>query len=388
MVGALCWGLLGVSATIILLTLFLARCRRVQHRGATRRAEYQQHWRPLLLAATFPQSDDADGGGSAGGADGEPCAVGADHGALAVLVPACGRFEREVLEELVTVLLRKLRGEDHSRLVRVIAAADMLDAARAQLSSTHARRRRRGIAMLGAARHQPALGWLIECCADTDPVVRAVAVDALSRLGLPEAIPPLLELLHSNGVPAVVVGSALNRLAAVSADQLLDALNDPRPSVRQWCLHALGAAADSRTTSGVTAHLHTEVDPVVRQNGLRALGRMPTISAQQTLLAELSLGSKDCRRVAAEVLSELGAPDAVDILGSEAQRQPELARPLTEALARSGPTGVLALTQLAGPDPSPAGHHAAVSAAARLALARLIDLDEGSTSSSPIGATR
>ncbi len=80
-----------------------------------------------------------------------------------------------------------------------------------------------------------------ECLSDGDGLVRALAYDALGRVGAVEAVAPLFELLaDSNRRVVQAAGGAIQSLGSAQTKAMaLRAATDPRPAIRRGALQVL-----------------------------------------------------------------------------------------------------------------------------------------------------
>jgi HEAT repeat protein len=144
---------------------------------------------------------------------------------------------------------------------------------------------------IASASEKPKLGTLASLAADPETDVRAAAVLGLGRLGQ-EGF-PLLQAL---------VCDPNDEVRAAAAEQL----------ARQLPAEALA-----------TLVARTVEDDAVRPHLLSALVRLPAAAAEQLLFAELRRGKPDERRQAVKQLARFNDPRALDVLMTVASRDPD-----------------------------------------------------------------
>jgi HEAT repeat protein len=137
------------------------------------------------------------------------------------------------------------------------------------------------------------LGWLKLSAAnvqlrdtlrDSAAVVRAAAVEALNRIGDPNALPALIELLK-----------------------------DPEASVRRHAVRAVGSLADARHVGQLSAHAG-DPDPEVRAVTIRLLARRCPGEATNVALAGLNDENPGVRATAVIALKTLNNPGSLPAL--------------------------------------------------------------------------
>ncbi len=185
---------------------------------------------------------------------------------------------------------------------------------------------------------------VIECLSDPDPAVRALASEALARIGNPAAVGPLFGLLPDPN-PAVVQAAlgAIQALGGKETEALaleasrsekasvrrsayrilsyfgyasalpafLEGLRDPDERVRDAVLQGLPFLEDRR---GLEALLEATRDerPRMRASAMRALGfATGDLRIQATLLRGLKDGDDWVRYYACQALGRLGVSEAV-----------------------------------------------------------------------------
>lgn len=179
-------------------------------------------------------------------------------------------------------LARRLR-EPESASVRTVVSylnrADSLPAFHAvsQLEdATNEPTRFRAVYRLRRLASPVALAALVAALHDSSPRVRALAADALGRVGL-----------------------------AAGAASLAEALEDPDPHVRWRVARALGNVPCLHSVSALRAHL-AAADPVLLVRILASLGRLGDATALPALRRLLpQLANDDLRRVAARAAAQL-----------------------------------------------------------------------------------
>ena len=323
---ALVVALLLLTALLALLTLAMAARKALRQVADRRRADLEARLRPAVLAML---------------AQDEP-----DLSALPVL----GRGGGPVLVEVVTGLLRKLRGEDRAVLVRLLEGRGVLEAARRRTYRPGALGRARAAALLGTAGVQRALPELARLLRDRDPEVRAVAARALGKLGDPGATPFLLAALEEpRPLPASLVSMALLHIGPPAAEPLRAGLGSPAANARTVSLELLGLFGLTPAADDIVATLRSDPAPEVRVAAARALGRIGSPRPVPALAACLGVDRPAAlRAAAATALGAIGDPGAAPALEQGlVTRNTVVVRACAGALARLGPDGVAVLERAA-----------------------------------------
>lgn len=238
--------------------------------------------------------------------------------------------------------------------------------------------RRRVLLPLLISRSNVAIDDVVACLDDPDPVVRAMAADALARIGNAAAVPALFARLEeSHPAVAQALVSALQtvpsdatrplalaaarasspqvRRAAVrilgyfgftagidvlleaardpderirvtaiqglpflsdarAVDALLAAARDPSARTRAAATRALGYAGSNLRATSLLLRALTDADPWVRYYACQSLGRIRVEEAAELLVSLLGDEAVQVRIAAVEALSRLQSPTAVDAL--------------------------------------------------------------------------
>jgi HEAT repeat protein len=170
----------------------------------------------------------------------------------------------------------------------------------------------------------PAVEALIHTLNHPQPEARAYAAEALGKIGRPEAVQPLLALLHDTEWECRV--AAVQALAQLRvAEPLIAAIDDC--ALRKVVIEALGQLGDRRATEPLVALLHDEGCKGYqwsRFDVARALGRIGDPRAVRPLLAYAeeearrfgSSGAFALNLIAVEALGQIGDPEVLPILQS------------------------------------------------------------------------
>lgn len=137
---------------------------------------------------------------------------------------------------------------------------------------------------------------------------RAAVVTSLRRIGAPDAVPVLSELLQSDPSEAVRRGAAValggfNDPGALSA--LRDALDDESETVRLWAIRSLGQLRDRESVARLMAMLD-DSEWGHRQFAATALGEIGDERALPGLARLLDDPNPAVRRAATEALHPFG----------------------------------------------------------------------------------
>ncbi len=141
---------------------------------------------------------------------------------------------------------------------------------------------------------------------NSDEVLQGI--DALTRLGTPDVVPPLVELVH-RGVPDEVLETVVAKLGIIgqpaAIEELSALLRHRRPTVRRAAVEALGQIRDPRTRALVESGLR-DSDSTVRGTAATALGSMGARASVELLQRAFERSVPE----AAEAIGRLGDPAA------------------------------------------------------------------------------
>ena len=146
--------------------------------------------------------------------------------------------------------------------------------------------------------------------ADREPQVRAVAIEVLGRTGAYDTLPDLIAVLDRDQVVEVQVRAvgALTRLGLPQVvEPLLKAADAPDPALRASAARALGELGDGRAATRLTALLCDPEDDVARE-------------AAQALVGLGAAGAGALERAAADPSSGRGGLQARSVLAMAALR--------------------------------------------------------------------
>ena len=170
----------------------------------------------------------------------------------------------------------------------------------------------------------PAVEALIHTLDHPQPGARAYAAEALGKIGRPEAVQPLLALLHdAEWECRVAAVQSLAQLRVV--EPLIAALDDC--ALRKVVIETLGQLGDRRATGPLVALLHDrgcEGYRWARSDVARALGRIGDPRAVRPLLAYAEEGARrsgssgafSLDLIAVEALGQIGDPEVLPVLQS------------------------------------------------------------------------
>lgn len=150
---------------------------------------------------------------------------------------------------------------------------------------------------------------VLACLDDADPSVRALACEALARIGALKALPQLFTLLgDANRRVVQAAMAAIQSLGSTEAQTLaIAAASDPRPTVRRSALQVLAYFGFPQTLPVFLAALNDDDIPA-REAALQGLAVLSVPQALEALLAQ-SLSTND--KVRAASMRALGH-DAVE----------------------------------------------------------------------------
>jgi hypothetical protein len=96
-------------------------------------------------------------------------------------------------------------------------------------------------------------------------------------------------------------------------DQVVSALDDPDPDVREDALEALESIDDPAVNAALSKALNDE-NPDVREAAMDVLAELETPNTLASLEQALTYGDEDMRESALEILEEISDPKAIDII--------------------------------------------------------------------------
>lgn len=132
---------------------------------------------------------------------------------------------------------------------------------------------------LGQLGGRDATALLVEKAASTDErIVRTAALEAIETSRDPSAIPGLLELFRLNRsqddvVAQIGASEALLKIGAPGVPQLLQALNDSSPRVREAVVEVLGRMGNPEVADRISS-LQADPEPAVRRAVAGALATL------------------------------------------------------------------------------------------------------------------
>lgn len=173
-----------------------------------------------------------------------------------------------------------------------------------------------------------AVPGLLDALDDEDIRVRIAACKALGDIAAPNAVPALLHILNKDNDNDLrwAATSALGKMGVAAVPGLIQALQDEDWKVRRSAADALWGLREPSAVPGLVEALFDKND-VVRQaaNGaIEAMGEM----AVSGLAEAIKVGNSVVRQKAAEILREIGTPQAMQALQQAAGSKP-LRPPIT-----------------------------------------------------------
>ncbi|MBX3302709.1 MAG: HEAT repeat domain-containing protein [Nitrospira sp.] len=218
----------------------------------------------------------------------------------------------------VTPLIALLRDPDRSVREAAIEAlrgigAQSVEALGACLDQPDLSVQESASAILSTIADERVLSALIKALRSSDWIVRMHAAKALSLVRHPDAIVPLMPLLHDK-VKAVREEAAAG-LAAIgdpAVPSLVDALRHKEWLVRLHAVEALSKTRSPQAVEPLLSVLFNDQDSAVREDAARALGEIGDPRAVEHLCAIVR--DPGLRTVAVEALGKIGDARAVPVL--------------------------------------------------------------------------
>ena len=183
---------------------------------------------------------------------------------------------------------------------------------------------------------------LVAALGDPAREVRAAAARSLRRLGVAEAVEPLVYALAERRVPRAVGGQALLAVGPGALPALRELETRADPDVRVLAVELVGLLGDASDAPLLAGRLDDSWAEVRAKAG-RALGRVGADDAAAELRATLDDRIPFVRVNAATALGMIGDRHAVPALLAEARsRHFDAARAAAAALARIDPDAACA----------------------------------------------
>jgi len=209
-------------------------------------------------------------------------------------------------EPAVAELLELLEAEPQAGQAAAAALRSMGPAAEPLLAhdlrESGSERRSRILPLLG--RGASVVAEVLACLDDADPTVRALACDALGRIGDPSAVPALFERLADEDayVAHAATGAVLALGGGEVEERALTAARSPSPAVRRGALQILG---QFRYPRGLDLLLAAALDPDerIREAAVQGLPSWEDERAFEQLLAVAGHTSPRTRAAAMRALS-------------------------------------------------------------------------------------
>jgi HEAT repeat protein len=329
MLGALIVVAITFVAVALLLLIVLAIRRVVLVRRGRQYAAAEKRVRPIAIALVEGQAT-------------EPRLSSTDQ---VVLAEVLGRFSR------------KLTGAADERIADYFRGSDALAPALRELRSRRAWRRAAAAYRLGDMACAEVAPALLATLDDRKRAVRAAAARSLGRLGVLDAVKPLVEALVSGRVPNGVAGQALVELGPAAVPELRAITGHPSWRLRSTAVALLGLVGDS-SDSRLAVDALEDPSAEVRAAAAGTLGRVGVATAEPALRSALDDRIPFVRAQAATSLGAIGsAADVPRLLEMARTDRFRPARAAAQAVARIAP-GQLAAAA-AAPGAGPHLHQAA-----------------------------
>ena len=168
---------------------------------------------------------------------------------------------------------------------------------------------------LGQIGSEQAVEDLIECLKDHDHINRGSAATALGRIGSKQAVEPLIECLKDHDhINRGSAATALGRIGSKQAvEPLIKCLKDEANKVRGSAATALGKIGSEQAIEPLILCLNDE-DHITRGSAVTALGEIGSEQAVESLILCLKDEDHITRGSAATALGQIGSEQAVESL--------------------------------------------------------------------------
>jgi HEAT repeat protein len=253
--------------------------------------------------------------------------------------------DRDLLLQLFSELLQKVKGQYADRFVRVMRIMGIVDECLLRLTHRRWISRAEACNILGVFPEPAARMALYRMLDDPVMEVRVEAARSLVRIGSVRSVTELVHyLVGTEGMPSLAVADLFRNLGAGSVPEMMEMLErNPTPAVKVLAIDALGHSRDLRSVSVLTAFY---IDPVqtVRLATMQALGMLRDPRASLAVQLGMLDGDWEVRATAALAAGQIGLVDAVPLLEHLLEDREWWVRyQAAEALHRTGRRGVQAL---------------------------------------------
>lgn len=250
--------------------------------------------------------------------------------------------DAEVLAGIMGRYARSLTGESGAHIGSFFERNGFVSRELAALSDRRGWRRATAAYTLGNMITRAAVPALVATLSDPEREVRAAATLSLGKLEAEEAVEPLVEALAKEAVPRSVAAQTLLMIGPEAVPRLIAQARDSDPDVRAAAIELVGLLGGPDDGAFLVAGLR---DPAaeVRAKSARALGRLGAAEGATALRAALDDRIAFVRTAAAIALGAIGGAEAAPALLEQARRdQFDAARAAAQSLARVDPEALRA----------------------------------------------
>jgi len=265
--------------------------------------------------------------------------------------PELSGLENQVFASLLRAYARRVSGDARDRIGGYFEARGHVDEQLRLLRSRRVWRRATAAFRLGDMCSQRPAPELLRALDDRARDVRMAAARSLGRLGVVDAIEPLIATAVARRLPRDVAALALIDIGSTGVPPLLELAVHEDPRVRSTALELVGLLGDAGDAKPVLDHMR---DPAaaVRAASAEALGRLGAAESRDALVRALDDRVPVVRATAAQALRTTGGRRTAEALVAVARGDVfEPARAAAESLARLDP--VLLVETASNPDAGP-----------------------------------
>lgn len=265
--------------------------------------------------------------------------------------PELSPHDARVLAGLLARYARALSGSAQTRIAPYFTKRGYVEQEIEALESHRAWRRATAAYSLGDMASPEAASALLNALLDPDRAVRSSAVRSLGRLGVVEAVEPIVDALVNGHVPRAVAGQALLFIGAGALMRLRYLLAHPQAELRAAVAELMGLLGSASEAPMLVERLQ-DTSAEVRAKAARALGRLGDEDAAAHLRDALKDRIPFVRVSAAVALGAIGDREAAPLLLKQAREDRfEAAQAAARALVTLDPVAlrVAALDPEAGP---------------------------------------
>lgn len=256
--------------------------------------------------------------------------------------------DRRALEQLLLENAGVLEGREFENLTQVFELLGYVDEDIAIVQHGRNKKKAESASHLGAMRTERAVPSLISVLSSSNPEVKLSALNALSKVGTPEAIEAVVDYLSTDHeLEAAGVAEVILKSKQAFSPYLGSWLQRGEPDIpRLTCLIDLvGVIREEKAVPALLGYL-SHADPHVRARAARSLGNIGDDDACSKLAVALFDDDSGVQMEAALALGRARCSDAIPLLKAcLLEPNPEMRMNCALALSQLGEKGQAALEE-------------------------------------------